>query len=815
MRIALWYRLNAKRCDNVRPESKRHRWMYTVIALSTILAPIIPRSIQVAGFSGAAFAAEKSADQLLEEFNAEARKERPDFAKLDEIRKAMARKDRTMAGELGKAIEDRGKTVGRRLVPTIEAALNADRMDAARRDLTYANANRNYLELSFDKLVVLERRSQAVSEAESKTAQVRESLEAIKTSLTENKIGEAYRIHRVADQRLEGIKGNLEGRVYTDLRDGLDRAEKAIKEEEKELLAEAMRVLRQEGPEAAISFRKSTLIEAGVPREHLNKLDEAIVDEERAKQARADSIKAAEAERRYQEAIARQEREKARRDSIAAWEEKQERLAKLQRKREKRLQRKREKARRDSIRAAERERERQAKLEEERREREQRLKREREEARRDSIEAVREQQRRQARLEQERREEERRRKERLEQQRREEEQRRAEQERRQREREEQLKREREQARLDSIEQAREEQRRARLKQQQREEEQRRAALERREREQQERLDRERREQQRLQEQQQEQELSRREERERKAELERRKRQLQEELERKRQAARRDSIEAARELRNRQARLEQERLEEQRRREQQRREEEARREREREERLKRERERARQERIEADRLRRQQQAQREQQSIEEQRRRDQQRRAREIADTRRAHAERRRTEPKPTPPSRPRAAQASRKNEPREKANATLEEIYFLLEKGETKLAYLRFEMERNRLRRDLYGEAYKVLKQTVDQAYAEELKGRGQARAGAGQREATPTFYASTPAPPSNRKKLSDEQTYINLIQAHLNRNKIPEAHRVFERHKREIKRYMNRKDFKVLRGRVTNAYKYYEQARK
>ncbi len=136
---------------------------------------------------------------------------------------------------------------------------------------------------------------------------------------------------------------------------------------------------------------------------------------------------------------------------------------------------------------------------------------------------------------------------------------------------------------------------------------------------------------------------------------------------------------------------------------------------------------------------------------------------------------------------------------KENANRFVHEIYSLVEQGKGDVAYDAFRRQQKLLKDHLAKEVYDVLESTVKSA-------RGQT--GAPQ-------VASAAAGSASRAPQTEEQLYVGRINGLLRSNKVKPAYETFKRVKKQLKKSMEKKEFKILKERVTTAYKYYSELQK
>ncbi|MBD3421855.1 MAG: hypothetical protein GF398_17225 [Chitinivibrionales bacterium] len=336
------------------------------------------------------------ANALVNDFNAEVKKDRPDFDKLEKIQNDMTMQSRPKAAELGKAIRERSEEVANVIIDEIESALKKGDAGSARQDLNYLNQNQKRFGIPFDTSVDFERRAQALEQAGQGQDQIEQGLNQIDDLLKENRVGNARNLLNHAEVKFNKIRNELSRDVAHTFEKQIKQQKSALDAKEKELVEANMRILRTSGPDDAITFRKNVIAKARLSQSELQKLDNALTKAKQNAKARKDSTRAAQVRlKAEQEEKAlleklRREKEERERKKLEAKHDKEEarRQAKLEEERRKKMEEAREaererreeearrreeeqtrleQARRDSIDAAQKEKERQAKLLEEKR----------------------------------------------------------------------------------------------------------------------------------------------------------------------------------------------------------------------------------------------------------------------------------------------------------------------------------------------------------------------------------------------------------------------------------------------------------------
>ncbi|MBD3320569.1 MAG: hypothetical protein GF350_05670 [Chitinivibrionales bacterium] len=779
--------------------------VFLVLLHGSTLVParINPRLCYAAGLEVGKLGSDKEyGNEIIEKFNKEIEKDRPDFDALKGYIETMMRVSALKTDEMNEAYKEKNRQVSKEILSNVEKFLARENVADAEEELAYYQKYRNRLDVPFDKVVAFQEKIQRISGGGISEKELEDDFTRAEDFIYQNKIGDARNLVPLLNSKVKKLEKKDQSRYAA----RVQRMMETINAKEDSLLNSVLEVLRAEGKDAAIEHRKKIARKSRISESKFTDVDNQILQYDKRKQLQKQREQVASQEEQYQSELERRRLEKIR---AMREKEEQERLAR-QREEQERLRKEREKARRDSIRAAKEEMERLRREREEARrdsievarKEQERLRKEREKARKDSIEAAKEEQERLAKL----------RKEREEARRDSIEEVREAQERIARERQEKLerlRRKRERARADSLAEARrkmEEQQRLRriaeIERKRKEAERQRQI----ERERQERLAAEKAARERIEQERRAKLAAEARERE---EREKERQRLEEERRRKEEAERQAMLRAEQEARSR---AEKERIQ----RERREREKELARQREIERKRREQEETERKERQQKERLERERLAR-----IEAEK---------ELAEKRRRKQEQQR-----------RLERERKENEDKTKKSLTI--IYELIDQGRVIDAYKKFNNEKDTLQKYLFPEAFNVLQMTVNQSYVDLQKKESEQEKVAKAAQSTPSGSgrtasrrsrkaASEKAPRSPRvaadKKTtpriaersseiktynSKEDLYIKQIRSLLDRNKVKDAYRTFKRFDRDIKRVMDRDDFKRLKERVFTAYKYYREA--
>jgi hypothetical protein len=274
---------------------------------------------------------------LINDFNREVVKDRPDFAALQEFQTRMRELDSQRASAMGKSVGSRGKTLSRTVVIALEEALIYGNKEKADEEFRYCLRNRQFFEILPATFRNLEERVSVCDRSVEELKAINAEADTAQSLIAVSGIGRARSLIADADYRLTAIKGQilLAGDSLCAWR--LIQLTGVLKHCEDSLVQVNLDILRSKGTEAASEYLNKVVHPAGISREKSVRIDQAILavkspaDERNTIDREVDAVAAAsEADGNHDvfEEIRQKAIKKARerRDSIRAIEEVRQRL---------------------------------------------------------------------------------------------------------------------------------------------------------------------------------------------------------------------------------------------------------------------------------------------------------------------------------------------------------------------------------------------------------------------------------------------------------------------------------------------------------
>jgi len=216
-------------------------------------------------------------NELVDKYNKEVGKWRPDFGTLYRIHKSMESVDGTKANELADSYNKRKRALSREVVYFIEKALLAGNMDSARKELGYCLRNQLYLDVPPTTYKRLEDRVEGLFDAQAEQPLINAAVASANRLLGRRNIAEARRTLDTALNRLSAIKANLPQREAIAASSSLRRVSERMKSIEDSLVNVNVSILRSKGVEAADKYLQTVLRPLGVSHDKAASVDRMII----------------------------------------------------------------------------------------------------------------------------------------------------------------------------------------------------------------------------------------------------------------------------------------------------------------------------------------------------------------------------------------------------------------------------------------------------------------------------------------------------------------------------------------------------------
>ncbi|MDR2577667.1 MAG: hypothetical protein LBC70_02510 [Chitinispirillales bacterium] len=200
-----------------------------------------------------------AANQLVAQYNAEVGKMRPDFAMLRGIFRRMAEVDTRQANNLANSYNRRHRQVSREVTNSLERALNGNDFFTAKRELEYAEKNKNYLMISSTYLAAQRERLEKIENAGTEYQRIVSLLDAGEAAFNEFRLSESRTSVTMAGNRIDGIRAQIPARDASAAAARVTRLTRLLDTREDSLVKAAFTILEQQGPEAAMHYLQEDL----------------------------------------------------------------------------------------------------------------------------------------------------------------------------------------------------------------------------------------------------------------------------------------------------------------------------------------------------------------------------------------------------------------------------------------------------------------------------------------------------------------------------------------------------------------------------
>lgn len=281
---------------------------------------------------------QKAINVLVEKFNSETGKKRPDFVNLIAIHSSMYDLSGKKANEIAYLIEDRSRNISREVAYSLEKALFFEDYEKANREFEYIRDNRKYLNITNQKYANFERRFRAREEADDIVKNTGTYIQELRNIVNRNNIAEAKRnidFFRIRVKEASALfpPGKRSGLNYQ-----IGQLAGLVAHKEDSLVGENIKLIEQGKIDEALAYMNNILTRCGVSQKNISKVDQAILgkvgsynsrvnesvnkelDEFENTSLRSNGLGFADVQARIQQ----------KRDSIRAHQEEQARLAQIE-----------------------------------------------------------------------------------------------------------------------------------------------------------------------------------------------------------------------------------------------------------------------------------------------------------------------------------------------------------------------------------------------------------------------------------------------------------------------------------------------------
>ncbi|MBD3316018.1 MAG: hypothetical protein GF344_09540, partial [Chitinivibrionales bacterium] len=216
-------------------------------------------------------------NNIINAFNAELARGRPDFSKLEGYHTRMVTIDRNKAAELRYSIQQRGRNLSTTITNAMENAVIRGDMASMRSDMAYVTTNDRHLSVPLEKYRRLERKLKARANRERLKAELDERLARASLLTDDDRFAEAWTVIQQLQEKIARARTQLEPRTAYRFDVEIGNLAERINTKEDSLMEVNLRVLREEGPDQAIDYLDKVLRECGVSLLKVARVDSAII----------------------------------------------------------------------------------------------------------------------------------------------------------------------------------------------------------------------------------------------------------------------------------------------------------------------------------------------------------------------------------------------------------------------------------------------------------------------------------------------------------------------------------------------------------
>ena len=216
-------------------------------------------------------------NQIIDEYNTEVGKSRPDFKKLMRMHTRMLEWNTQQANAMATSINNRVRAMSREAVMGLEKALLSRNSARADKEYKYLLRNRRYLKLSHRAFEDLEDRASACIRARDELPTVKTETRKASDLVRQVKLTDARNMLALAQYRFSDIRNYISDGEVSDLTMGINEAERLLGRKEDSLVNINLSILSKKGVNAANNYLQHVVREKGVCREKAARVDQAIL----------------------------------------------------------------------------------------------------------------------------------------------------------------------------------------------------------------------------------------------------------------------------------------------------------------------------------------------------------------------------------------------------------------------------------------------------------------------------------------------------------------------------------------------------------
>jgi hypothetical protein len=221
---------------------------------------------------------QKEKNAIIDIFNAELGKKRPDFIILQKAGDDMMAWDPSKAREIQWSMDQRSVNISREVIYTLEKALLTGDLDKTQREFDYCNKNRSLLQITSDKFNRFEARIKSLGDAVKLKPSIDEQVSLSENVLPRNNLREARKCLQEIQSLLSRIDRDLPPRERDEYAAKAKKLSATISRKEDSLVAITYSILSSKGENAAIDHVEGVLKPYGVSEPKIGQVHTSIMN---------------------------------------------------------------------------------------------------------------------------------------------------------------------------------------------------------------------------------------------------------------------------------------------------------------------------------------------------------------------------------------------------------------------------------------------------------------------------------------------------------------------------------------------------------
>lgn len=221
---------------------------------------------------------QKIVNDLVNDFNTELGKRRPNFVQLTKTFGQVSTIDASTASDMGVSLSSRKKGIAKEAMSSCEISLEDGNFDRARQELFYLKENLEPLGIQLSQYSVLSAKVQAKITVDSDREFIVESSRKIEEFLSKNDFPDAHGALAVFKDRIEGLRGQITTREWDKYFFKSKKLFETLDRKEDSLVKVNLFVLGTQGITEANDYLEATVKKLGVTQEKIGRIDLAILE---------------------------------------------------------------------------------------------------------------------------------------------------------------------------------------------------------------------------------------------------------------------------------------------------------------------------------------------------------------------------------------------------------------------------------------------------------------------------------------------------------------------------------------------------------